>query len=199
MPATEARALQNRPSVVTVRVELGFAVRHSALISLSNDSKQFRRSPLLRRARGRETEEGFGGAVAAWSLLEGAGLLTLSAQRERVLTLIDLRGEFVYLRETAVIAFDSSARYENGRLPGTAADPVAMVQFSGQGLVVVEAERRLSSALVSAEKPLVLRAEKVLGWTGRLIAHPVEPEASPTHAAGFVAFSGDGAVLLDVG
>ncbi len=198
-PAADVRAVQNRAGVATVRVEVGFAARHSALVALSPDNKPFRRAALLRRARGRETEEGFGGAAGAWSLLEGTGFLSLTAQRERILTVVDLLGEFVYLRETAVVGFDSSVRYENGRLPGTASDPVAMVQFSGHGLVVVESERRLSSTLVGAEKPLLLRAERVLGWTGRLIAHPVEPEASPTHAAGFVAFSGDGAVLLDVG
>jgi Flp pilus assembly protein TadD len=198
-PPTGVHSIQHRPGVASVRVEVGFAVRHGALVALTHETKPFRRAALLRRARGRETEEGFGGPGGAWSLLEGTGFLTLSAQRDRVLTLIDLTGEFVYLREAAVIGFDSAVRYENGRLPGTATDPVPMVQFSGQGLVLVETERRMSSTVVGADKPLLLRAERVLGWTGRLLAHPVEPEVSPTHAAGFVAFTGDGAVLLDVG
>ncbi len=60
-----------------------------------------------------------------------------------MLTLLDLGGEFVYLREGGVVGFDSSLRYENGRLPGSAGtDPVPMVQFSGYGLVMVQSERK---------------------------------------------------------
>jgi hypothetical protein len=45
----------------------------------------------------------------------------------------------------------------------------------------------------------MLRNERVLGWTGRLLAHAVEQDSSPTQAPGFVSFAGDGAVLVDVG
>ncbi len=197
-PPDQARARVHRGMSAVIRVEVGFAVRHSALVGVTHDEHAFRRVPLLRRARGRETEEAFGGGPG-WSLLEGAGFVTLSGARDRVITLLDLKGEFVYLRESAALGFDSSVRYENGRLPGSASDPVPMVQFSGQGLLVMETERRPSSVLVSAERPLMLRADRVLGWTGRLLAHPVEPETSPTHTTGFVAFSGDGAVLIDIG
>ncbi|HEV8247655.1 MAG TPA: tetratricopeptide repeat protein [Polyangiaceae bacterium] len=197
-PPTQGRTAVHHGAVVIVRVEVGIAVRHSALVALSHDEKPFKRAPVLRRSRGRETEEAFGGG-AGWSLLEGTGFLTLSAQHERTITLLDLKGEFVYLREGAVLGFDASLRYENGRLPGSANDPVPMVQFSGQGLLILESESPPSSVLVSGERPLVLRADRVLGWTGRLLAHPVEPDASPTHTVGFVTFTGDGAVLLDVG
>ncbi len=52
---------------------------------------------------------------------------------------------------------------------------------------------------MSAQRPLVMRSERVVGWTGRLLAHAVEADASPIRASGFVAFSGDGAVLVDAG
>ncbi len=197
-PPDHSRARIHRSTSAVVRVEVGFAARHNALVGLSPDDRAFRSSAILRRARGRESEEAFGGGPG-WSMLEGAGFVTLVAARERVLTLLDLKGEFVYLRESAAIGFDSSVRYENGRLPGSASDPVPMVQFSGQGLLVMETERRPTSVLVSADRQVMLRAERVLGWTGRLLAHPVEPDASPTHTTGFVAFSGDGAVLIDIG
>jgi uncharacterized protein (AIM24 family) len=134
-----------------------------------------------------------------WSLLEGSGLITLNASLGRQITTLELSGEFVYFREAVVIGFDGSVRYENGRLPGSGGDPVPMVQFSGQGMVLVQSERPPASVVVSAERPLIARAERVIGWTGRLLAHAVEPDASPTHAAGFVSFGGEGAVLVDAG
>jgi hypothetical protein len=197
-PTAEMRVTLPRPGVVVVRVEVGFALRRSGLVALSHDQKPFRRVELKRRARGRETEEPFGGG-GEWSALEGAGFLTLTAERDRTVTVFDLGGEFVYVRESALLGFDSSARYENGRLPGTLGVQVPVVQFSGNGLVLVESERRPSSLVVSAERPLMLRNERVLGWTGRLLAHAVEQDSSPTQAPGFVSFAGDGAVLVDVG
>ncbi len=197
-PTPGMRVTLPRPGAVVVRVEVGFALRRSALLALSHDQKPFRRLDLKRRARGRETEEPFGGG-GEWSSLEGAGFLTLTAERDHVVTVFDLAGEFVYVRESALLGFDSSARYENGRLPGTLGVQVPVVQFSGNGLVLVESERRPSSLVVSAERPLMLRNERVLGWTGRLLAHAVEQDSSPTQAPGFVSFAGDGAVLLDVG
>ena len=122
--------------------------------------RPFRRLDLKRRARGRETEEPFGGG-GEWSALEGAGFLTLAAERDRLVTVFDLAGEFVYVRESALLGFDSSARYENGRLPGTLGGQVPVVQFSGNGLVLIESERRPSSLVVSAERPLMLRSERV--------------------------------------
>jgi hypothetical protein len=71
------------------------------------------------------------------------------------------------------------------------------VQLSGQGTVLVESERPLRALGASADKKLVVRSESVAGWTGRLLAQPLTAEESPTHAHGFVAFSGDGFVLLD--
>jgi hypothetical protein len=55
----------------------------------------------------------------------------------------------------------------------------------------------LRSIGVRAERRVVVRGEDVLGWTGRLMPQPSAPEDAPVSAVGFVAFSGDGALLLD--
>jgi uncharacterized protein (AIM24 family) len=188
-----------RGTVALVRVEVGFLVRNDALRAVQADSAAFRSAAVRRRTRGRETDEPFGGASSPWSLLEGAGLVALAARSGRSLAAIELGGEFIYLRESRLLGFDLSARYENGRLPAPPQEPqpIVIVQLSGRGVALVESERPLRALEVQADKKLVVRSESVAGWTGRMLAQPLTAEQSPTHGHGFVTFAGEGAVLLD--
>jgi uncharacterized protein (AIM24 family) len=169
------------------------------LRAVQPDAAAFQRRPLRRRLRGRENEEPFGGAATPWSLLEGSGLVVLAAAHDRSISAIELGGEFVYLREARLLGFDSSARFENGRLPAPPQEPapIVVVQLSGRGIVLVESERPLRALRVPPERRLVVRSESVAGWTGRMLAQPLTADESPTHAHGFVSFGGEGAVLLD--
>jgi tetratricopeptide (TPR) repeat protein len=188
-----------RDSLAVVRVEVGFALRNDALRAVQPDAAAFTRSALRRRQRGRVTDEPFGGAATPWTLLEGSGLAVLAAGTGRSVAALELGGEFVYLRESRLLGFDSSARYENGRLPAPPQEPapVVIVQLSGRGLVLVESERPLRALVVPADRRVIVRSESVAGWTGRMLAQPITAEDAPTHAHGFVSFSGEGAVLLD--
>lgn len=188
-----------RGTVALVRVEVGFLVRNDALRAVQADGAAFRSAAVRRRTRGRETDEPFGGASSPWSLLEGTGMVALSAHSGRSLAAIELGGEFIYLRESRLLGFDLSARYENGRLPAPPQEPqpIVIVQLSGRGVALVESERPLRALEVQADKKLVVRSESVAGWTGRMLAQPLTAEHSPTHGHGFVTFAGEGAVLLD--
>jgi len=188
-----------RGSMALVRVEVGFALRNDALRAVQPDAAGFARTPLRRRLRGRTTDEPFGGPATPWSLLEGPGVAVLAAAAGRTVAALELGGEFVFLREARLLGFDSSARYENGRLPAPPQEPapIVIVQLSGRGLVLVESERPLRALRVSPERRVIVRSESVAGWTGRMLAQPLTAEESPTHAHGFVSFAGEGAVLLD--
>jgi hypothetical protein len=188
-----------RGTVALVRVEVGFLVRNDSLRAVQAENDPFRSAAVRRRTRGRETDEPFGGAASPWSLLEGTGLVALAARAGRSLAAIELGGEFIYLRESRLLGFDLSARYENGRLPAPPQEPqpIVIVQLSGRGVALVESERPLRALEVQADKKLVVRSESVAGWTGRMLAQPLTAEQSPTHGHGFVTFAGEGAVLLD--
>ncbi len=186
-------------TLALVRVEVGFLVRNDALRAVQADASSFRSGAVRRRARGRETDEPFGGPSAPWSLLEGGGLVMLAAAAGRALSVIELGGEFIYLREGRLLGFDLGVRYENGRLPAPPQEPapIVIVQLSGSGIALIESERPLRAVDVPADRKLVVRSESVAGWTGRMLAQPLTPELSPTHGHGFVSFAGEGAVLLD--
>jgi hypothetical protein len=198
MPDARERVII-RGSFALVRSEVGFAIRNDALRAVQPDGAAFGRGALRRRMRGRESDEPFGGPASPWTLLDGAGVIALAAASGRALATLELGGEFVYLREARLVGFDSSARYENGRLPAPPQEPapIVIVQLSGRGIVLVESERPLRALPVAPDRRLVVRSESVAGWTGRMLAQPLTADESPTHAHGFVSFGGEGAVLLD--
>jgi hypothetical protein len=198
-PPAASERISLSGTMALVRVEVAFAVRNDALRAVQPERTPFRWGALRRRARGHDTDEPFGGPATPWSVLEGTGVIAVAAAGGRSIAALDLGGEFVYLREGRLLGFDSSARHENGRLPAPPSEPapIVIVQLSGHGTVLVESERPLRALGTSADRKLVVRSESVAGWTGRLLAQPLTAEESPTHAHGFVAFSGDGYVLLD--
>jgi uncharacterized protein (AIM24 family) len=115
-----------------------------------------------------------------------------------VLWAIELADEFVYVREASLLAFESSVRYENGRLAAGGREPVAMVQLSGSGFAVLETHGTVSALPVGPDALAVVRVDDVIGWTGRLLGQAIGTEASPGRLPGAVSFSGEGALLLDL-
>jgi len=176
----------------------GFAARSDTLSSVVGSVKALSPAPLLRRARGRETAEPFGSGSSVWHAYAGAAKAILIAGRERVLWALELTDEFVYVREASLLAFESSVRYENGRLAAGGREPVSMVQLSGTGFAVLETHGAVSTLAVGENGQAVVRVDDVIGWTGRLLGQAISAEASPGKLPGAVAFSGEGALLLDL-
>jgi uncharacterized protein (AIM24 family) len=73
-----------------------------------------------------------------------------------------------------------------------------MVQLSGKGFAVLETHGPVSALSVGQETQAVVRVDDVIGWTGRLLGQAVDLDASPGRLPGAVAFSGEGALLLDL-
>ena len=179
-----------------VRVVEGFLVRQDTIGALVPEAEDFASSPVMRRQRGYDTSEPMGGHGTPFVALEGRGHLLLAA--ERCLEVLHLRGGFVYVKEAALVGFESTVRHEHGRFSAFGDEAVSVVQLSGRGLAVFERRGSLKALGVRAEQPVVVRARLVLGWTGRLLSQPVESKQAPNQMHGFVAFSGDGAIFVEL-
>lgn len=188
---------RSNDGLVFIEVRESLALRTERLRALSPGATGLTSRPLFRRLRGRDTEEPFGAPGSSWLLVEGSGLVLLEPPRERELVLLELSGDFVYVRHTRLVGFHGLLRYENGRLPASDPGPVPMVQLAGRGVVVFEAHSTLRALAVTAARPLTVRAASVLGWTGRLVGQALPSTEAPSFGAGFVAFNGEGAVLVD--
>jgi hypothetical protein len=197
-PELPAKVLVTGARIGTCVTSEGFAARSDALSSVVFSGKVISPAPLMRRLRGRETAELFGAGANVWHGYEGAARAVIIAGRDRTLWAIELTDEFVYVREASLLAFESSVRYENGRLAAGGREPVAMVQLSGKGFAVLETHGPVSALSVGQETQAVVRVDDVIGWTGRLLGQAVETEAAVGRLPGAVSFTGEGALLLDL-
>jgi hypothetical protein len=192
LPHEGAAALAEDLGVV--RVSDALSARLSSLRALVPLGEPFRISPAYRRWRGRTAEEPLGGA-SALAVLEGMGHVMLGSAANRRLMPVQLADEFLYLRESVLVAFEASLRYENGRLVKNDGTAIPMVQLSGKGYAVFETKQTPRALEVHGPHGVTVEADSVIGWTGRLVpgSSRVEPVAG---IGGLVTFSGDGALLL---
>lgn len=197
-PVPPAKVLISAGRIGTCVTGEGFAARSDALSTVSFAMRALAPTPLMRRQRGRPTADPFGAGSSLWHGYEGAAKIVIVAGRDRTLWALELADEFVYLRESCLLAFESSVRYENGRLAAGGREPVPMVQLSGKGFAVLETHGPVSPFGVEPNTQAVVRVDDVVGWTGRLLGQPVDTDASPGRLPGAVAFSGEGALLLDL-
>jgi hypothetical protein len=197
-PEPPAKVLITGTRIGTCVTQEGFAARSDVISSVTHGAKPLVPTGLMRRLRGRETTEPFGAGASVWHGYEGAARVVIIAGRDRLLWAIELADEFVYVRESSLLAFESTVRYENGRLAAGGREPVAMVQLSGKGFAVLETHGSVSALSVGQDTQAIVRVDDVVGWTGRLLGQAVDTETAPGKLPGAVAFSGEGALLLDL-
>lgn len=201
----EPRVVGHADGVVLINSEERFCLRPSAVRAVLPNGNDLTSRPLRRRSRGRETDELLGDAGDGIIELLGPARLVLgSAEGRLVVTQLD--GQFLYLRERLLVAFESGIAYESGRLPVSGERHEALVQLSGQGAVVFNGGNLIEALDCRAEQPLWIAAEFVVGWTGRLLPRPLDPSEALGVAqlgrvggsTGLISFSGDGAVFAKV-
>jgi len=180
-----------------VRVRESLTVRTAAVRALLPEKKAFEASPAYRRMRGNQLDEPLGGVDAALGHLAGAGRIVLGATKpdSHLAALLVVPDELLYVREDFLIGFEGSLRHESGRLTGEETAQYPMVQFSGEGAVILELAGRLHALPVGPEDSITVAALSVVGWTGRLFPRPREAHA-PAGGRGFVGFTGSGSLFL---
>ena len=152
--------------------------------------------PLRRRARGQVLEELFGDEEAPMFAATGRGMMLVSP-RGGHFVLLRLEDDIVYVREQHAFSFDDSLAWENGRMPGAGADvmPPRLVQFRGQGSIVLRSERPLFTLKVDPNTPHIVEASNLAGWFGRVQPKLLRGEnGEPTP---YVECSGEGALLIE--
>lgn len=192
----DLRIALHTSGLVLVQAVSGFAARLEAVRSLSY-ATGYGTSQLLRRTRGRVGDEPLGGAAAPISEITGKGEIVLGPATGLRLEAILLEDDPIYLREDAVVGFETSVAYENGRLPVGDGEAIAMVQLRGPGTVVAQLPGTATALEIIDARTTAVRAVTVLGWIGRLVPRALLASEAPAGARGFVAFAGEGMVLVD--
>ncbi len=177
--------------MLVVRVDGKLPTRTFGAIASSG---QLTFEPLMRRVRGAPTEEPFGDGADAMFFAHGHGLVVV-APRGAHFTALALADDIVYVRETALYAFEENLHWENGRVPGGGPDSMRVVQFRGTGRLVLRAVRAAFSLKIEPEQPMFVEATALLGWIGRVVPrvlHGQDGEPTP-----YVECAGEGALILE--
>jgi uncharacterized protein (AIM24 family) len=166
---------------------------------MSGDAHGFKITALVRRMRNHSLDEPLGGAEAPLVSLAGSGQLALGpAGPEERLIAFRMDGDFLFLREAALVGFEETLMYENGRLAAFEGEAVALVQLRGRGSVVLGAEGSVIATDVKTDLSAVLARDAVLGWAGRLLPRELAPDEAPGGARGLISFAGEGTVFAGV-
>jgi uncharacterized protein (AIM24 family) len=138
--------------------------------------------PAGRRVRGRITDEPFG----SLHVVAGTGSFVV-ASRGGTFTALSLSGEVLYLRETAVAAFEERLGWENGRVPGNPGE-IAVVQFRGDGCVATLTTHSPLTIELRDGHPVSIDPAALIGWTGGVVPRLVED---------LVECTGEGMILVE--
>lgn len=182
--------------LVLVQSTHGFAARITAVRSLALDAG-YGTTGLKRHSRGRESEEPLGGKDAPITEITGKGEVLLAPEAGHRLVALQLDDEPLYLREEVLVGLDLSVTYENGRLPTVDGEPPVMVQLRGYGAVVASLPERAVVIEALEARSTSVRASAVVGWMGRLVPRALLSTEAPGGARGFIAFTGEGMVIVD--
>lgn len=182
--------------VVLVQAASGFAARLDAVRSLSY-AAGYGTATLLRRTRARISEEPLGGAASPLTEITGKGEIVLGPAPGQRLEPIQLDDEPFYLREEALAGFEAGVTYESGRLAVGDGEALSLVQLRGPGAVIASLPEGATALEIVDARTTAVRAVSVLGWIGRLVPRALLASEAPAGARGFVAFAGEGMVLID--
>ncbi len=202
----DPRVVGHADGVVLVTSPDRFVLRPSCLRAVLPGGTPLSCVDMSRRARGRDLDEPLGEAGDVLVELTGAARLVLASAEGR-LVVTQLEGQFLYLRESLLVGFESSINYESGRLPIAGERHEPLVQLSGNGAVIFHGGNLIEALDCRAERPVWVAAEVVVGWTGRLLPRPLDAGESfgvsklgtaASGSRGMISFSGDGAVFVRV-
>jgi uncharacterized protein (AIM24 family) len=185
---------------VLVRIDGAFHVRTDCLRALLPDDPQALTSTTLRRrGRGMVADEPLGGIGAPFATLSGSGRLVLGPPETLTAFVSTLDGERLLVREERLLGFDSSIEHESGRMSLPGGESSNLINLSGLGFVVLATRGPVHGLELNGERPAQVRAERLIGWLGRLVPRHVSPEEAPAGLRSLVALSGTGIALLDAG
>jgi len=167
-------------NTLVVRVRGKMLARLDGIVARSGVLKW---QPARRHVRGRVTDELFDSICT----VVGAGHFVVAAGGG-TFTALSLTSEVLYLRETAVVAFEERLGWENGRVPGNPGQ-IAVVQFRGDGCVATWTAHPPLTIELRDGHPVSIDPAALIGWTGRVVPRLVEA---------LVECTGDGIILVEV-
>ena len=157
-------------------------------------------APAMKRHRDHATLVPFGEGSRRVHHVRGEGSLLYHLDGRRF-TALEIDADAGYFREEAVLAFEESVAFENGRVPGPAGQDLHLLYLGGRGRFVLETYGEIAAVQVSAHEPLSVRVGSLVGWLGDLTPRlaPAGISAAPgIGCAALVELTGQGCAFVDL-
>ena len=151
--------------------------------------------PATRRSRGHQTSDKFDYGGTPLYQISGDGYL-VAVPGKRQFAAVVLDDDILYLREDLVYAFENTLRWESGNVPGLRGK-LPVVQFRGDGALVLRTLRPLVRVKLTPTGVVLVDADRIAGWIGRVIPRAVVPAAAGPLGAMCVECTGEGIVLVE--
>jgi hypothetical protein len=195
------RVVVHTNGTALVRVETAFAYRPDCVISASTRGPVTRQPAYRRRGdrKGNEPGEPLGGSVHPLVWLEGLATMVLAPPRGRKwLALAMNADEPLFVREDHVVGLEHTVDHLAGRLPLPTGDSVPLLRLTGSGVALLATAASVSALEVEGTSEVAVRADRVAGWTGRVV--PVSDATGDGNLGGrgLLGFAGEGAVLVEL-
>lgn len=171
-----------------------FAIRANGIRAAILTRDTWGESRLGRCIRAHEIDETLGGAEDPMVSVLVEGEMIARAPNQK-LSLLELHDESLTVKEAHVFGFDQQLRYECTRVDLDGSEPLPMLEISGKGLVVMR-WATLPRTLAVGERCNLIRGEALAGWTGRIVASPIDAADAPGKLRGFVSLTGEGQILV---
>jgi hypothetical protein len=155
---------------------------------------------LPRQTRGKSTGEPFGGVASPLVRVSGAGELVVAPRPSHTILPFAIADETVTIREDVLLAFDlAPIAYDNGKLLLGDGESMHVVQLRGTGVVLLELLERMHALEVTDARPVLVRRDSLIGWTGSVAPRALPPADAPSGQRGLLRLEGGGMALLTSG
>ncbi|MBW1811195.1 MAG: tetratricopeptide repeat protein, partial [Deltaproteobacteria bacterium] len=179
---------------LTIRVAGNIYTRLIALVCVEGDLSYVQ---VRKRFGGQDTKYPFGTGPSALVAVDGDGDLLFSAEGQDTFVLRSLGQQSGYFVEDYIFAFGDCAGWENGRLQCGQNAEVPLFHIKGPGQIVLTCPGEVQQHSLNDIQKFLIRADKLIGWTGDLIPRLIEVEP-PLPQGLWLELSGQGRIFYAV-
>ncbi|MBN1881798.1 MAG: tetratricopeptide repeat protein [Deltaproteobacteria bacterium] len=151
--------------------------------------------------KGKTAAEDLGGDDDPLVEINGVGRIMLSTGN-RMVKIITLSADTVfYIKESAIMAFQSGISWENGAIRIDDSTALEIVHLKGAGDVAIQSEKTPVIKEITKKTPLKVNASSIIGWEGKIIPKVTEisqKKGKDGHiTVPFIELNGEGKVIIE--
>jgi len=192
-PLDKEAAVTILDGLVQLRLDEHALVRSDRWVGRFGDLKV---EPVMRRQRGKETDEHLGGERPVVHV-EGRGTALLRFDERSVVSASF--DEELFVIESRLLALLGSCHHETGRLTMPDRTVLHLLRLRGSACAIIAADRTPARVRIALGPPLVVQAAALVAFTGKVLPRVAKGDPSPADEPPVLNLLGEGEAWIDGG